>query len=484
MESDIESNAAHSDTAVSNDTDTFHKQSKKANSGNMESKHTEASDTDIDNTELSNLKQSTAGIKKTRFRDVKIETRKSLPVAPPPYVFHFSESIALEDAADQIEKYLEHSRTAPHFHPDATLTAAGVQFNDTSGPTGGAILSNLRRFLAGLKGNWIEPLDEDVDVEAGIGREQDDHVQGDYTEQGGDEPYGVTSQHDRELEDATMGDDMRWKNLDDEVYGPNGKQIVKGSLDDWREKQRQEKEEEQNADTIYDPNMMMDYEDSSTRPSNMPLNGAEINANVDGEMSKTTLAEKSNKSKQDRKAARKAQRKELQKEEHNNESNIDVEMNTKHPEEVLDSEKTTSNQEKKKSNQKPKKRASESEESHKDAHDKYDNAKSSDELVVASHSSKRSKTEDRAMKVARNGIENVKKRAVDGEKINTIHSGIKDGVDSPDKPPDSAQKPKHSKEEKRAAKAARRAMETPEERAARKARSKKKKELKATHAVT
>ncbi|KAF2222114.1 hypothetical protein BDZ85DRAFT_297164 [Elsinoe ampelina] len=78
-----------------------------------------------------------------------VHTHRTLPIAP---------SLALS----RLESYLSSLRTTPHHHPDALLTPAGVNFHPSSGPNGNLQITNLRRVLAGLKGENLSLSPDDL----------------------------------------------------------------------------------------------------------------------------------------------------------------------------------------------------------------------------------------------------------------------------------------------------------------------------------
>ncbi|KAF2645750.1 hypothetical protein P280DRAFT_476233 [Massarina eburnea CBS 473.64] len=77
--------------------------------------------------------------------------------ALPPTRHISSTSISLDSATAMLEKYIRNSAKHAHLHPDARISAMGVDFSVNSGAAGGVVLHNLRRVTAGLKGEYLEP---------------------------------------------------------------------------------------------------------------------------------------------------------------------------------------------------------------------------------------------------------------------------------------------------------------------------------------
>ncbi|KAG8623872.1 hypothetical protein KVT40_008848 [Elsinoe batatas] len=84
-----------------------------------------------------------------------------LPSHPPVHI-HRTVPIAPSIALSRLESYLASLRTTPHHHPDALLTPAGVNFHPSSGPNGNLQITNLRRVLAGLKGENLSLSPDDL----------------------------------------------------------------------------------------------------------------------------------------------------------------------------------------------------------------------------------------------------------------------------------------------------------------------------------
>jgi hypothetical protein len=80
-----------------------------------------------------------------------------VPDAPPPHRHVSSQPIALSAATRMLETYLTNSETHPHLHPDALITPTGVTFSSHGGQKGGVVVHNLRRVVAGLRGEYLEP---------------------------------------------------------------------------------------------------------------------------------------------------------------------------------------------------------------------------------------------------------------------------------------------------------------------------------------
>jgi hypothetical protein len=77
---------------------------------------------------------------------------------PPPHRTISSKSVTAADASSILDRYLKNSTKHPHLHPDAQITQNGVvQFSSFGGPQGGVVLHNLRRVVAGLHGEYLEP---------------------------------------------------------------------------------------------------------------------------------------------------------------------------------------------------------------------------------------------------------------------------------------------------------------------------------------
>jgi hypothetical protein len=84
----------------------------------------------------------------------------------PPTRHHSSIPISLPTASTLLETYISLSETHPHLHPDALITPTGVTFSAHGGPLGGAVMHNLRRVAAGLRGEYLEPaVEEDEEAE-------------------------------------------------------------------------------------------------------------------------------------------------------------------------------------------------------------------------------------------------------------------------------------------------------------------------------
>jgi hypothetical protein len=68
-----------------------------------------------------------------------------------------STPVSIDAASRMLQTYIANSERHPHLHPDAHITPLGVQFAAQSGSGGGILLHNLRRVLAGLNGEFLEP---------------------------------------------------------------------------------------------------------------------------------------------------------------------------------------------------------------------------------------------------------------------------------------------------------------------------------------
>jgi hypothetical protein len=85
------------------------------------------------------------------------ETVKMVPDAPPPHRLVSSTPIDVSTAASILQDYINNSEAHPHLHPDALITPTGVTFSSHGGPAGGVVMHNLRRIVAGLRGEFLEP---------------------------------------------------------------------------------------------------------------------------------------------------------------------------------------------------------------------------------------------------------------------------------------------------------------------------------------
>ena len=80
-----------------------------------------------------------------------------VPDAPPPHRLVSSTPVDVATAASILQDYLTNSEAHPHLHPDALITPTGVTFSSHGGPAGGVVMHNLRRIVAGLRGEFLEP---------------------------------------------------------------------------------------------------------------------------------------------------------------------------------------------------------------------------------------------------------------------------------------------------------------------------------------
>ncbi|PNS17745.1 Midasin [Sphaceloma murrayae] len=80
----------------------------------------------------------------------------------PPAINHQTQPLSLDSALRNVDRYIASLRTAPHHHPDALITPAGVTFHPSSGPTGNLQIANLRRIASGLRGENLGPSPDDL----------------------------------------------------------------------------------------------------------------------------------------------------------------------------------------------------------------------------------------------------------------------------------------------------------------------------------
>lgn len=80
-----------------------------------------------------------------------------VPDAPPPHRLISSTPVDVATGAAMLDTYITNSEAHPHLHPDALITPTGVTFSSHGGPAGGVVMHNLRRVLAGLRGEFLEP---------------------------------------------------------------------------------------------------------------------------------------------------------------------------------------------------------------------------------------------------------------------------------------------------------------------------------------
>ncbi|KAF2185086.1 hypothetical protein K469DRAFT_708362 [Zopfia rhizophila CBS 207.26] len=79
------------------------------------------------------------------------------PDSYPPCRRVSSRQISLSSASDLLSTFLQSSTKHPHLHPDAQITPTGIEFSTNGGPKGGIVLHSLRRVVAGMRGEVLEP---------------------------------------------------------------------------------------------------------------------------------------------------------------------------------------------------------------------------------------------------------------------------------------------------------------------------------------
>ncbi|KAF4555324.1 Hypothetical protein D9617_2g052800 [Elsinoe fawcettii] len=80
----------------------------------------------------------------------------------PPITTHRSTPLSPSAAQKRLERFVSSLPTAPHHHPDALITPSGVTFHPASGPNGNLQITNLRRILAGLRGENLSLSPDDL----------------------------------------------------------------------------------------------------------------------------------------------------------------------------------------------------------------------------------------------------------------------------------------------------------------------------------
>ncbi|KAE9994702.1 hypothetical protein EG327_005148 [Venturia inaequalis] len=83
---------------------------------------------------------------------------------PLPTLLHTTTPISLSTAKSWLSAYTTLSETHPHHHPNSTFTPDRLEFS-SHGPEGGITMHLLRRIVAGLGGEVLEPMKEDEEGE-------------------------------------------------------------------------------------------------------------------------------------------------------------------------------------------------------------------------------------------------------------------------------------------------------------------------------
>ncbi|KAF2769298.1 hypothetical protein EJ03DRAFT_98148 [Teratosphaeria nubilosa] len=149
----------------------------------------------------------------------------------PPVHHHprLTKPLKAADAQKQLAAFLTQTSTKPYLHPDAILSASGIQYSAQSGPNGGLALHHLRRMEAGLRGeNLIAESAEEL------------------AEQFGALPHGDDTRVDALIENRTGGakrkrsmDEVgQWaEDASEAAYGDVSRA---GATEDWEDKEQYE----------------------------------------------------------------------------------------------------------------------------------------------------------------------------------------------------------------------------------------------------
>ncbi|TID27281.1 hypothetical protein E2P81_ATG00043 [Venturia nashicola] len=79
---------------------------------------------------------------------------------PLPTILHSTKPVALSVAKNWLSAYTTLSESSPQYHPNSTFTPDRLEFS-SHGPEGGITMHLLRRIIAGLSGEVLEPMKEE-----------------------------------------------------------------------------------------------------------------------------------------------------------------------------------------------------------------------------------------------------------------------------------------------------------------------------------
>ncbi|QDS67480.1 hypothetical protein FKW77_001041 [Venturia effusa] len=94
---------------------------------------------------------------------------------PLPTVLHSTKPVSLIAAKNWLSAYSARAESHPHHHPNSTFTPERLEFS-SHGPEGGITMHLLRRIVAGLDGEVLEPMKEEPTGEGNRDDGDDDRI--------------------------------------------------------------------------------------------------------------------------------------------------------------------------------------------------------------------------------------------------------------------------------------------------------------------